>query len=306
MTISRSDLTGVFSAMVTPFTTEGRIDAAAVRSLVDHLIGGGVCGLVPIGGTGEYTAMTPQERKEMVALTVEAAQGRVPVVAGVLSPGYGEARLAGRDMKDAGADAVMLLTPFYALATQEGIRQYFMAFRADVDLPILFYEIPARTNIAMKAETLQAIAEDGSVIGMKYSSYDMAEFIRVMAMVGDKIAVMSGEEPLFSTHLSLGATGGILATSNIYPGIWTRVFLLARAGKLAEAMALQNRLDPLLRAIFGEANPGPLKHAMKIAGQPVGDVRLPLLPPSGATITKLEAIMPVLDELEGAPLAMAG
>jgi len=306
MPLSPSDLTGVFPAMVTPFTADGTIDRPAVKTLVEHLLAGGASGLVPIGGTGEYTALTPAERKEMVAVTVEAAAGRVPVVAGVLSPGYGEAKLAGDDMKAAGADAVMLLTPFYALGTQEGVRRYFQAFRSDVDLPIVFYEIPARTNISAKADTLQAIVEDGSIIGMKYSNYDLVEFIKVMDRVGDKVAVMSGEEPLFATHLSLGATGGVLATSNIYPRIWTHIFELAKAGNLTEAVAMQNRLEPLFAAIFGEANPGPLKRAMKMAGLDAGEVRLPLLPPSAETIDKLEAIMPMLDDLEAAPLAKAG
>jgi 4-hydroxy-tetrahydrodipicolinate synthase len=305
MTLTKTDLRGVFPAMVTPFTQDGNLDAAATAALVERLIEGGASGLVPIGGTGEYTAMTMDERAAFTAMTVEATGGRVPVVAGIVSTGWGDCREIGARLKSAGADALMLVTPYYAVGTQEGMRQYFRQFREAVDLPLVLYEIPGRTNAAMKAETVQAMAEDDTIIGMKYSSYDMPEFIKVVKHCGDKISVMSGEEPLFATHVSLGATGGVLATANVVPRAWCRIFDLAGSGSLAGAIAQQQDLASLLEAVFCEMNPGPLKHALALAGLAVGDVRLPLLPPGDETKAKLETAVAAAISLEQELLAAA-
>ena len=133
------------------------------------------------------------------------------------------------------------------------------------------------------------VAEDGSIIGMKYSSYDMPDFIRTVKLAGDKIAILSGEEPLFATHVAIGAVGGVLASASIHPKVWLEIFALARQGKLPEALKLQDRIDPIVDAIFIETNPGPLKSYMALAGMPVGGVRLPLEGPSPETLAKLKA-----------------
>jgi 4-hydroxy-tetrahydrodipicolinate synthase len=296
---------GVFPALVTPFDGQGRVSAPATAKLVERMIEGGASGLVPIGGTGEYSALSMDEREAFTSMVVEAADGRVPVVAGIVSTGFADSVEAGRRLMQAGADALMLVTPYYAMGTQEGIRQYFRAFRDTVDLPLVLYEIPGRTNVAMRAETVQAMAEDGSIIAMKYSSYDMPQFIKVVEHAGAAIAVMSGEEPLFATHVSLGARGGVLATANVTPRLWVRIFELARGGDLAGAIAGQHELAPLLEAVFAEMNPGPLKHAMALSGLDVGAVRLPLLAPGEATRGKLEAAVAAVRKLEDALFAAA-
>ncbi len=305
MTIAKDDLKGLFPALVTPFDMTGKLCAETTGRLVDRMIGGGASGLVPIGGTGEYSALSPAERSEFTAMTVRATQGRVPVVAGVVATGFADAVEAGNSLKAAGADAIMLVTPYYAVGSQEGVRAYFGNYREAVDLPLLLYEIPGRTNVSMKAETISAIAEDGSIIGMKYSSYDMPEFIRVIKQVGQKIAVLSGEEPLFASHVSLGAAGGVIATANLVPGLWKRIFDLSSSGDLTAAIDLQHKMSPLLDAVFAEMNPGPLKHAMALSGMDVGDARLPLLPPSAETQTKLAAALLEVQPLEDALLSIA-
>jgi 4-hydroxy-tetrahydrodipicolinate synthase len=148
----------------------------------------------------------------------------------------------------------MTVTPYYAPGTQEGMRAYFRRYRDALDLPVMLYQIPRRTTVAAFADTVQAMAEDRSIIGMKYSSYDMPDFIRTVKYAGDKIAILSGEEPLFATHIALGAKGGVLASASIYI----------------------------------ETNPGPLKTYMELAGMSVGGVRLPLLGPSPETLAKLK------------------
>ena len=232
MTLSKSALAGVHCAMVTPVDAQGAVDRGAVRRLVDFLLAAGIDGLVPVGGTGEYPALSPRARREMVEATVDATAGRVPVVAGVLAPGFADALQAGRELKAAGADGLLLITPYYTPPTQAGIRAYFEAYRRAVELPLLLYEIPARTGIAVAAETIAAMAEDGSIIGMKSCNPDLGQFIRVLALAADRIAVLSGEEPFFATQAGMGAAGGILATANLVPRLWREIYALASRGDL--------------------------------------------------------------------------
>ena len=287
MTLTHDQLNGLYTAIVTPLTGDGAVDVKALHQLVRFQLDAGAAGIVPIGGTGEYPAFSRDERRMIVAACVEAADGK-PVIPGVLSTGFEDALEAGRDFAAAGAAAVMTVTPYYAPGTQDGMRAYFRRYRDALDLPVMLYQIPRRTTVSAFADTVQAMAEDGSIIGMKYSSYDMPDFIRTMKYTGDKIAILSGEEPLFATHVALGARGGVLASATIYPKIWIEIFQLARQGKLKEALKLQDKIDPVVDTIFVETNPGPLKEYMALAGMPVGGVRLPLQGPSDQTMAKLK------------------
>ncbi|GGG64944.1 4-hydroxy-tetrahydrodipicolinate synthase [Salipiger pallidus] len=291
MSLTKQDLNGLFTAIITPFTKDGSaVDYDALKALVSYQIANGAAGVVPIGGTGEYPALSRAERAGVVSACVEAAEGR-PVMPGVLSTGFHDAVDAGKDFSAAGAAGVMLVTPYYAPGTQDGMREYFRNYRDAVDLPVMAYEIPRRTGVAFKAETLAGMAEDGSIIGMKYSSYDMPEFISVMNLAGDKIAVLSGEEPLFATHVSLGATGGVLASANVYPAHWIKVFDAARSGDMATAVKLQHEMDLVLKNVFAETNPGPLKAYMEMVGMAAGPVRTPLSSPSAETMEGLKAAL---------------
>lgn len=288
MTLTHNQLAGLYTAIVTPLTSDGGVDIPGLQKLVRFQLDAGAAGIVPIGGTGEYPAFSREERKTIVAACVEAADGK-PVIPGVLSTGFEDALEAGRDFAAAGAAAVMTVTPYYAPGTQDGMRAYFRRYRDALDLPVMLYQIPRRTTVAAFADTVQAMAEDGSIIGMKYSSYDMPDFIRTVKYAGDKIAILSGEEPLFATHIALGARGGVLASATIYPKIWIEIFELARQGKLKEALKLQDKVDPVIDSIYVETNPGPLKEYMALAGMPVGGVRLPLMGPSEKTLAGLKA-----------------
>ncbi|WP_033066935.1 4-hydroxy-tetrahydrodipicolinate synthase [Thalassospira australica] len=287
MTLSKNDINGLYTAIVTPFNADKTVDHKALANLVTRQISAGAAGVVPIGGTGEYPALSQQERKDIVKTCVDAA-GNAPVIPGVLATGFPDAVEAGKDFEDAGAKGVMTVTPYYAAGTQDGMREYFSNYRNEVGVPVLLYEIPRRTGVSTHAETIQAMAEDGSIIGMKCSNYDMPAFIKTMKLAGDKMAILSGEEPLFATHVAMGAKGGVLASANVYPEIWVEIFKIASEGKLKEALKLQTKLDDAIDAIFRETNPGPLKKYMELAGQPVGDVRLPLEGPSEQTISALK------------------
>ena len=282
-------LHGILPAFPTPTRDDGTIDEAALRRLVRFLLEGGASGLVPMGGTGEFTALSPVARARVIEITAEVAGGRVPVVAGVLSPGYDEAVQTGRDFVRAGADALLLITPFYVTPTQAGIRDYFRAYRAAVDLPIVFYDIPYRTRIVTEVETLAALAADKVVIGMKACNTDMHHFNSIAAVTDRDFALLSGEDMLFPAHVALGACGGILASASLLPRYWTQMFEEARAGRLDRAIAAQRRLLPLLNAIFAETNPGPLKEALAMIGLPAGHALPPLAPPAEAVMAKLRA-----------------
>lgn len=288
MQLTHTMLSGLYTAIVTPLAADGAVDIAGLKNLVRFQLAAGASGVVPIGGTGEYPAFSRSERRAIVAACVEAADGK-PVIPGVLSTGFEDALEAGRDFAAAGAAAVMTVTPYYAPGTQDGMRAYFRRYRDALDLPVMLYQIPRRTTVAAFAETVQAMAEDGSIIGMKYSSYDMPDFIRTVKYAGERIAILGGEEPLFATHLAIGAVGGVLATASIYPRIWLDIFALARKGRLRDALTLQDRIDPVIDTVFLETNPGPLKAYMALAGMPVGGVRLPLAAPTAETLAKLKA-----------------
>lgn len=290
MVLSVSDIKGLYPALVTPFDQNGDVDEVALRRLTKRMVNQGASGLVPIGGTGEYPALSRKERQRIVEVCVEESNG-IPVVPGVLETGLADSIETTNDFAKVGAKGVMAVTPYYSPGSQQGMIDYFRRFRDAADVPLMLYEIPRRTTISLKAETVAKLAEDGTVIGIKYSSYDMAEFLRVIEFAGDKLGVMSGEEPLFSAHVAAGAVGGVLASANIYPRFWLKVYELASQNRLPEALAMQKQIDELLGAVYCETNPIPLKRAMALCGENVGGVRLPLLPASEEVAQRLQSAM---------------
>ncbi|KAK50839.1 4-hydroxy-tetrahydrodipicolinate synthase [Bordetella bronchiseptica] len=295
MLISARTLRGIITATPTPFTREGGVDREVLRSHIEFLIGRGAAGLAPLGGTGEYPALSARERADVVRWTVEAARGRVPVVAGVLATGYEDAVQAGLAAREAGADALMVVTPYYALAGDAGVRAYFERYRAAVDLPIVLYEIPRRTNVELRAETIAAMAGDGTIVGIKYSGSDFAKLTRLIHLAGDTLAVLSGEEPLFPAAVALGAVGGVLAMSNLDPAPWARIQSLVEAGEMAQALQLHHRQGALADAVYSEMNPVGLKAALQLKGFAFGEARLPLQPAGPQTLLRLQQAFEALE-----------
>ena len=222
MALSHTELHGLFTAIVTPFRDDLSVDIAALQKLVRFQLESGAAGIVPIGGTGEYPTLSRQERIAIVSACVEVADGK-PIIPGVLATGFHDALDAAQDFKAAGAAAVLTVTPYYAPGPQAGMRAYFRAFQDSLDLPVLLYQIPRRTNVAALADTVEAMVEDGSIIGMKYSSYDMPDYLQVSQRAAGRFAILSGEEPLFATHVALGATGfGFDLSEDLAAGLRTR------------------------------------------------------------------------------------
>lgn len=289
--LTSAQLRGIFPALPTPVRADDTVDAEATRALMRYLLPAGIAGVVPVGGTGEYGALPRTERVRMTAVCVEEAAGRVPVIPGVLDPGFHDALAAGKAFADAGADAVMVLTPYYTTPTQRGIRDYFLRY-ADASLvPVLIYEIPYRTRIAIAPEVLHELSRHENIIGMKACNTDMYHFVKVVAGVHESFAVLSGEDTLFPIQMAAGAKGGIVVTATMLPRTWRGIYQLARDGRTAEAFALHRKLIPMLDMAFAETNPGPLKSVLDMIGAAAPRVLDPLVAPAPELQQRLRAEM---------------
>ena len=258
---------GIMSALVTPLTAEFEIDEPALRKHVEFQIESGIRGIVMLGGTGEYAALTREQRLEAVRIAIDAAKKRVPVVAGVLEPGYGECVMACKAFEAIGADALLVLTPYYLSPSQSGILDYFQRIDKIVNVPIILYNIPYRTSVNMLPETVEKVVDTcKNVVGIKECSPDLGQNIDLIRRVGERISILSGEEFLAVSVLSYGARGGIIATTNVLPKVWVQLYEYAKSGQEAKANKLLLEYLPLFKALFKEANPGPIKYAMRRLG----------------------------------------
>lgn len=281
-------LNGIFPALTTPLTPEGKPDFGGIEQAVEMCLQSPVAGLVPMGGTGEFTALNNADRVAVVRHVIKVTAGRAPVLPGIVAPGLGDAVDLGAAYVQAGAEAIMLVTPFYVTPSQQGVRDYFRAFKARVDVPLVYYDIPQRTRFVTDIDTFADLAADGTIIGAKICNTDLHYFNQLAMRVGDAMALLSGDDTLYVAHRLHGARGGILATAAALPGVFITLDEMLAKGDVAGAIAHHRALMPLLAALFNEVNPGPLKTLM--AGQGIGgaDVALPLQQPSAVTKALLD------------------
>jgi len=277
--LTSSSLRGIIPAIPTPVNPDDSINVEATRALLAYLLKQGVDGILPLGGTGEYGAIARRERIRMVELAKEETAGRIPVIPGVLDTGYHDAIQAARDFAAAGADALLVVTPYYTTPVQRGIRDYFLRYADESPLPILLYEIPYRTRIAITPEVIHELSSHERIIGMKACNTDMWHFLQVIAGVDESFSVLSGEDALFPLHVAAGAKGGIVVTATLLPTAWRKIYELAAAGKTREAIEMHRKLIPLLNLAFAETNPGPMKSVMDLIGVSAPDVLAPLVRP---------------------------
>jgi 4-hydroxy-tetrahydrodipicolinate synthase len=287
--LTANRLRGLFPAIPTPVNADDTIDAGAVAAMFAWLNKQGIDGVVPLGGTGEYGAVARAERIKMAGLSVNAMVGKGPVIAGVLDTGFHDALQAGREFAAEGVDGLLVLTPYYTNPTQIGIRDYFLRYADASPVPILIYEIPYRTRIAIEPKILHELSRHPNIIGMKACNLDMYHFLQVVAGVDESFAVLSGEDSLFPLHLAAGAKGGIIVTACLLPRAWRQVFETAIAGKTAEALSLHRRLIPLMNMAFAETNPGPMKAVMDLVGVEAPRMLAPLVQPAPALVAALRA-----------------
>ena len=288
--LTSEKLRGIFPAIPTPVNPDDTINVQATRALMRYLLKQGIDGVLPLGGTGEYGALSREQRIRMIDVTAQEAGGRIPVLAGVLDPGYHDAIQAGRDFAAAGADGLLVLTPYYTNPTQKGIRDYFLRYADESPLPVLIYEIPYRTRIAIDPEVLHELSRHERIIGMKACNTDMWHFLRTIAGVdAASFTVLSGEDSLFPLHIAAGARGGIVVTATLLPTAWRKIHELASEGRTAEALALHRQLIPLLTMAFAETNPGPMKAVMDLIGVDAPEMLAPLVKPDPALAQRLRA-----------------
>ncbi|MDR5763345.1 4-hydroxy-tetrahydrodipicolinate synthase [Caballeronia sp. LZ035] len=270
-------LRGIFSVIPSPVDENDCIDEQAARQLIRYLLGQGVDGFLALGGTGEYGGLSQRERVRMIETTASEAAGRVPVIAGVLDPGYHDAIESGKELAAAGADALLVLTPYYTNPTQAGIRDYFLRYAEASPLPIMIYEIPYRTRVAIDPAVLHELSKHENIIGMKACNTDMWHFLQTVAGVDAAFSVLSGEDSLFPMHVAAGARGGMLVTAAYLPTAWQRIWRLADERKIDDALALHRTLIPLMQLMFAECNPGPLKTVLDVLGIDSTRVLAPLV-----------------------------
>jgi 4-hydroxy-tetrahydrodipicolinate synthase len=274
---------GTYTALVTPFRDEpGQpIDWPALDALIDAQVAGGVTGVVPCGTTGESPTLSHEEHAQVVERTVKRAARRVQVIAGAGSNSTREAVDLAERAERAGADAVMVVVPYYNKPTQEGLYRHFVEVASRVRLPVVVYNVPGRTVVDLAPETLARICETASnVVAVKEATGNVLRAQRLVQMLGDRLVVLSGDDALTLPMIACGARGVISVTSNVLPAEVSRATRLALEGRIEEARRAHLALLPVHDVMFIEANPGPVKRALALRGGAKDAVRSPIFPPS--------------------------
>jgi 4-hydroxy-tetrahydrodipicolinate synthase len=278
---------GSITALITPFK-DGKVDARAYKKLVEWQIDQGTHGLVPCGTTGESPTLSHDEHKQVVELCIEGAAGRVPVIAGTGSNSTAEAVELTRHAKTAGADGVLVVTPYYNKPTQEGLYLHFKAVNDCADLPILIYNIPGRSVVDMTVDTMARLFKLKNIVGVKDATANLARVSQQRAALGNDFVQLSGEDATALGFMAHGGQGCISVTANIAPSLCAEFQLACLAGNFRLALQLQDRLMPLHEALFVESNPGPVKYAASKLGLCNADTRLPLAPLAAASKQKVD------------------
>ncbi len=288
-----SQFFGCYTALVTPFDGEA-VDVAALEQFVAWQIEQGVHGVVPCGTTGESPTLTPEEDMEVVARTVKIANGRVKVMAGTGSNSTAEAIKYTKHAEKAGADAALVVAPYYNKPTQEGLYQHFKAVAESTSLPIFIYNIPGRSTVNITDATLARLAEVKNIAGVKDATGDLARVATLRHLVGDRLVQFSGEDMTAVGFNAMGGRGVISVISNIAPKLTAQIQELSLAKKYDEARDVQAKLVAITQLMFTETNPIPVKYAVSLLGKCNGQLRLPLVPATAETQTAIKAAMVAL------------
>jgi 4-hydroxy-tetrahydrodipicolinate synthase len=283
--------TGSLVALVTPMREDGVVDEPALAAFVEWQIAEGTNGLVPVGTTGESPTLSHDEHRRVVEITIETARRRVPVVAGAGSNSTAEAIELARHAKDAGADAALVVTPYYNKPTQEGLFLHFTAIADAVDLPVIIYNIPPRSVVDMSIETMARLARHRNIAGVKDATANLARPLHTRRTCGEDFCQLSGEDHTALAFLAAGGHGCISVTANVAPRLCAEMHAAWRDGRLRDAMGIQDRLVPLHDALFAETSPGPVKFAASLLGHTSAHCRLPLAPVLPATAERVRAAM---------------
>lgn len=281
---------GALTAIITPFR-DGEVDERALRELVEFQIQNGIDGLVPCGSTGESATLTHAEHDQVVKLVVQQTCRRVPVIAGTGSNSTAEAIRLTASAREAGADGVLMISPYYNKPTQEGIFRHYKTVAAAVDLPIIVYNIPGRTASNIAPETFARLCSVRNIVGIKEASGSMDQISDIRRLCGDRLAILSGDDALTLPMIALGGKGVVATVSNIMPRETHELAAAALKGDFARAREIHYQLLPLVRAIFVETNPIPVKQGLAFMGKCTAEMRMPLTPMSSGPAETLHALM---------------
>ena len=287
---AKTSFRGSFTALVTPFKN-GSLDENAFRSLVDWQISEGTSGLVPVGTTGESPTLSHREHMLVVEWCVQQAKGRVPVIAGSGSNSTQEAVELARHAEKTGADAVLIVTPYYNKPTQEGLYQHFKAINDAIGIPIIIYNIPSRSVIDMSVETMKRLFALKNIAGVKDATANVIRVSQQRAAMGADFNQLSGEDASALGFMAHGGHGCISVTSNVAPRLCADFQRACLKGEFAAALKIQDKLMPLHHALFIETNPAPAKYALSLLGKCAETVRLPMVPLTESTKTAVREAM---------------
>jgi 4-hydroxy-tetrahydrodipicolinate synthase len=289
---------GCGTALVTPFRKDLSLDEETLRRLVLRQIAAGINFLVPCGTTGESPTLSHEEHLRVVAITLEEAKGKVPVLAG--AGGYDTRTVIemARECERMGADGILSVTPYYNKPTQEGLYHHFKAIASAIALPIVLYNVPPRTNLNIDPATVRRLSEIGNIIGVKEASGNISQITQVIQQVPEEFLVLSGDDALTLPLVAMGGRGIVSVASNEIPAEMVQLAQLCLAGNFAEARAMQRKWLPLLEVNFIETNPTPVKAAMAEMGLLEPVFRLPLVPPRTENLAKIRGVLESLALLE--------
>jgi len=281
---------GSMVALVTPFKN-GQVDWPSLEALVEFHLENGTNGIVPCGTTGESATLSHAEHDEVIRIVIKTVNKRVPVIAGTGSNSTDEAVRLTREAERSGADGALMISPYYNRPTQEGIYQHYKKVASAVGIPLIVYNIPGRTGSKIEPETLARLAEITNVAGVKEATGSVDQAIDVIRLCGDRLAVYSGEDSLIYSLMSLGGKGVISTVANVAPKQTAQLAQACLAGRWDEARKMQFQLIPLIRSLFIETNPIPVKTALALMGKCSGELRLPMTPMAEGNSQRLKVAL---------------
>jgi len=296
--------TGCGTALVTPFRPDQSLDETKLRDLVRRQIDAGINFLVPCGTTGESPTLTRAEHIRVVQITVEEAAGKTPVLGGAGGYNTREVIELALELRHVGVDGILSVTPYYNKPTQEGLYQHYKTIAAAVPLPIIVYSVQGRTGVNVEPSTLARLAKVENIIGVKEASGNISQMANVVHEVPPEFLVLSGDDAITIPLIALGGRGVISVAANEIPAEMTQLTQACLRNDFATAREIQRRFLPLMNVNFVESNPIPVKAAMGLMGLLEPVFRLPMVPPSGPSLDKIEKVLASLDSLENKPVAV--
>lgn len=284
---------GIYTALVTPFKN-GNLDEPSLRNLVEWQIQEGVHGLVMAGTTGEASTLTRAEYKTLLEISVDAARGRVPIIAGTGSYSTAKAIETTKLAKELGAAAALMVTPYYNAPSQEGVREHFEAVNRAVDFPIIIYNVPGRTAVDIDIQTIAALSRLKNFVGVKDATNDLARPLAMRRYCATDFLLLGGENSTFGAFLAQGGDGAILVTSNVVPKALREMYDAWVARDIQKFTLLNNLIFPLHEALFVETSPAPVKYAVSALGKCNSDMRLPLVEATRHAQVSVDAAMSIV------------